>query len=80
MTKQPSKQAIYNQRAARALRVLRSIAKDFGYSVGSRGGSEIDDFMDDVEGGKVVVVQAHVVRLEPHNSYWRGESESAEEE
>jgi hypothetical protein len=68
-----SRQSTYNARAARALRILRKIAKDFGYSVGGHGGSEIDDFMDDIESGKVIVTQAHKVDLQPNKSYWQGD-------
>lgn len=67
-----SRQQTYNQRAARALRTLRNVAKDFGYSVGGHGGSEIDKFMDDIESGKVIVTQAHTVNLQPNKKYFEG--------
>lgn len=58
-----SNQSTYNQRAARALRVLRKVAKDLDYRVGgnAQSSSEIDDFMDDIESGKIVVTLAHLV-------------------
>lgn len=65
-----TKQQIYNKRAARALRILRQIAKEFGYRVGGHGGSEIDEFMDDIENGDVIITQAHIVDLQSNKDYW----------
>lgn len=65
-----SRQQTYNARAARALRILRQIAKDFDYQVGGHGGSEIDQFMDDIENKKVIVTQAHIVDLHPNKKYF----------
>lgn len=65
-----SRQSTYNARAARALRILREIAKDFNYQVGGHGGSEIDDFMDAIESGKVIITQAHKVDLQPNKDYF----------
>ena len=65
-----SRQSTYNQRAARALRILRQVAKDFDYQVGGHGGSEIDDFMDAIESGKVIITQAHIVDLRPNKEYF----------
>ena len=66
-----SRQSTSNKRAFRALRILRSVAKDFGYSVGGHGGSEIDQFMDDIESGKVIITQAHKVDLQPNKNYFK---------
>ena len=65
-----TRQQTYNARAARSLRNLRQIAKDFGYSVGGHGGSEIDDFMDAIESGKVIITQAIKVELSKRKEYF----------
>jgi hypothetical protein len=65
-----TKQATYEARTRRALRILRKVAKDFGYSVGGHGGTEIDDFMDAIEGGKIIITQAHIVDLQPNKDYF----------
>lgn len=65
-----TRQSTYNQRAARALRILRQIAKDFNYQVGGHGGSEIDDFMDAIESGKVIVAQAHNIDIQRNKDYF----------
>lgn len=65
-----SRQQTYNARASRALRILRQNAKDFNYQVGGHGGSDIDQFMDDIESGKVIVAQAHIVDLQPNKKYF----------
>lgn len=71
-----TRQQTYNARASRALRILRQIAKDFDYQVGGYGGSEIDHFMDDIESGKVIVTQAHIVDLQLNKKYFEtGEKE-----
>lgn len=68
-----TRQQTYNARAARSLRILRQIARDFGYSVGGHGGSEIDKFMDDIESGKVIITQAHIVDLQPNKEYFESQ-------
>ena len=70
-----TKQAQYEARTRRALRIMRQIAKDFGYQVGGHGGTEIDAFMDDIESGKIIVTQAHKVDLQPNKEYWQQASE-----
>lgn len=66
-----SKQNEHRKRGARALRILRKVAKEFGYSVGGHGGTEIDQFMDAIESGEVIITQAHKLGLQPNKDYWQ---------
>ena len=61
MTNQ-TKQSLHESRNRRAMRIIRQLAKQNGYTVGGPNGSQIDEFMAHLEqmadSGRVVIPQS----------------------
>ena len=72
-----SKQSKYEERTRRALRVIRKLAKDNDFRVGGHGGTQVDEFMDAIESGKLILVKAHIVNLQPNKDCYE-QSESSD--
>lgn len=72
-----SRQSLSQSRARRALSILRQLAKEADYQVGGWGGSEIDEFMDKIESGEIVLVERKAIALQSVKDYWLQNSPEA---